>query len=397
MISKRKKKKTRTVLSLYTGAGGFDLGLEKAGFRIIGAVEANSDCRKTLELNRPKWPVAKKLDIYSYTPKELAKEFDIVPRQLTVLSAGPPCQPFSKSGYWFNGDSRRMLDPRAKTLHALLGIVNFVLPEVVLIENVEGIAFVNKDQGLRYILRRFKEINKHNKTHYEPQIFKLNAAEYGVPQIRERVFIIASRNGKQFTLPEPTHHLENASQTIKDSTEPALTAWEAIGNIRLGKELTRLKTSGSWTPLLPSIPEGKNYLWHTEKGGGKNIFKWRSRYWSFLLKLSKNKPSWTIQASPGSATGPFHWDNRKLSTRELATLQTFPNEFQFIGSYTSSMKQIGNAVPSAIGELFGLAIRKHILKERVAISLSLIPQRRMRIPSPGKTKPVPAHYKRLQT
>ena len=74
--------------------------------------------------------------------------------------------------------------------------------------------------------------------------------------------------------------------------------------------------------LLPSIPEGENYLWHTNRGGGLQLFGWRTRYWSFLLKLAKSLPSWTIQAQPASAIGPFHWRSRKLTTREMCRLQT---------------------------------------------------------------------------
>ena len=74
--------------------------------------------------------------------------------------------------------------------------------------------------------------------------------------------------------------------------------------------------------LLPSIPEGENYLWYTNRGGGLQLFGWRTRYWSFLLKLAKSLPSWTIQAQPGSAIGPFHWRSRKLTTREMCRLQT---------------------------------------------------------------------------
>lgn len=374
IMSRKRQNNNLTVLSLFTGAGGFDLGLEAAGFQVIGAVEADHDCRRTLTLNRPEWPVAKKHDIHSYSAIELAKEFALSPKKLTLLSAGPPCQPFSKSGYWKHGDSKRMADPRAKTLHALFDIIEHLLPRVVLIENVGGIAFTNKDQGLKYILRRFKGINSSKRTRYQPKIFKLNAAEYGVPQIRERVFIIAIRDAIDFVLPSPTHHLEAKPG---EKTLPAITCGEAIGKMSPAAGTQPLKVGGRWANLLPSIPEGKNYLWHTEKGGGKRVFRWRSRYWSFLLKLSRDKPSWTIQASPGCATGPFHWDNRKLSIEEAATLQTFPPNYKFESSYTSSFKQIGNAVPSAIGELFGRAIRKQVLGENISIKLSLIPKRQL--------------------
>ena len=81
--------------------------------------------------------------------------------------------------------------------------------------------------------------------------------------------------------------------------------------------------------LLPAIPEGENYLFHTNRGAGVPLFGWRTRFWNFLFKLAKDRPSWTIQARPGPATGPFHWTNRRLSARELCRLQTFPDGLRF--------------------------------------------------------------------
>src|SRR6185369_15502643 len=103
--------------------------------------------------------------------------------------------------------------------------------------------------------------------------------------------------------------------------------------------------------LLPSIPEGENYLHHTPRKGGLPLFGWRTRYWSFLLKLAKNQPSWTIQAQPGSAIGPFHWQNRRLAWQEMAALQTFPREFEIASSTVEIQRQIGNAVPSLMAEI----------------------------------------------
>ena len=92
-----------------------------------------------------------------------------------------------------------------------------------------------------------------------------------------------------------------------------------------------LAVRGKWADLLPSIPEGSNYLHHTDRGEGMPLFGWRRRYWTFLLKLAKNRPSWTIQAQPGPAVGPFHWSNRRLSVRELSRLQTFPDDVNIVG------------------------------------------------------------------
>jgi DNA (cytosine-5)-methyltransferase 1 len=122
-----------------------------------------------------------------------------------------------------------------------------------------------------------------------------------------------------------------------------------------------VRASGKWADLLPTIPEGQNYLWHTERGGGQPLFGWRRRYWSFLLKLAKDAPSWTIQAQPGPATGPFHWDNRRLSVQEMARLQTFPRDISIVGSYADAQRQLGNAVPSLLAEVLAREISSQLL------------------------------------
>ncbi|MCQ1059966.1 DNA cytosine methyltransferase [Photobacterium sp. ZSDE20] len=382
-------KPKKTMISLFSGAGGLDLGLNVAGFINKLCVEIDETAQKTLTTNHPKWKLACPGDIHELTPSDLLKQAGLKPRELTLLAGGPPCQPFSKSGFWVTGDTDRLTDPRAKTLKAYLDIVREAQPEVILLENVKGIAFSDKDEGLQLLVNEINKINKLKKTNYKPHVISLNAADYGVPQSRERVFIVASRDGVQFNLPEPTHFSPDAA---KGNGKPHLTAWDAIGDLDVDIWPDNVKPSGKWADLLPTIPEGQNYLWHTDKLGGLPLFGWRTRYWSFLLKLAKNKPSWTIQAQPGPATGPFHWKGRLLSIRELARLQTFPDDYQFLGERRAAQMQIGNAVPPAIGEFFGLEIRRQFFGERVRRKLRLIPVKRTDCPSPEAPKPVPSKY-----
>jgi DNA (cytosine-5)-methyltransferase 1 len=354
------------LVSLFSGMGGLDLGLESAGFKTKLCVENDKNCIKTLNLNRPKWKIAEPSDIFLLHAADARKQAGLKRGELDLLAGGPPCQPFSKASYWRRGDSLRLKDPRAQTLTSYMELVEEFLPKVILLENVEGIKFDKKDEGLTLLKKRFEEINKRHKTKYAPYIWSVNAADYGVPQLRKRVLVIASRQGKTFVPPQPTHgSLEN----------PYITAWDALGDVKNDVK-EDLKPKGSWTDLLPSIPEGENYLWHTNRGGGKPLFGYRTRYWSFLLKLSKNKPSWTIPAQPGPSIGPFHWDNRLLSVRELARLQTFPDDFKLIGSRQVVQKQIGNAVPPLLGEIIGREIAAQLLgKKRSKKSLKFLKKR----------------------
>ena len=372
-------------ISLYTGAGGLDLGLEQAGFSHVGCVEVDGDARKTLQANRPDWPLARSGDIHDYTADALLDHFGIRGATVDLLAGGPPCQPFSKSRFWRTEDRASLSDPRARTLRAFLKVAYASLPRAVLIENVEGITYRNNREAVRFIERSFDTINAKSGTSYRVHYFNIDASHYGVPQSRRRTFLVASRDGRTFSLPKPTHGAGG---------EPFLTAWDAIGALGDPPTDEPLAPTGKWAGLLPSIPEGENYLWHTSRGGGMPLFGWRTRYWSFLLKLKKDKPSWTIVAQPGGSTGPFHWSNRRLSTRELCRLQTFPDSYRVHGSYRSAVRQIGNAVPPALGELIGKQIRVQFFDETVNDSLVFVPRRRGDTPPPDQVQPVPSRFYR---
>ena len=282
----------------------------------------------------------------------------------------------------------------ATTLHALVELIEAALPEVLLIENVTGFLRTgsgNSISGLDVLTAGLARLNVKHGVTYQPHVLNLDAADYGVPQHRRRVFVIASRDGGDFCSPTPTH---GRSPSVNDGRRFA-TTWDAIGDLAAGE--AGPPATGAWAELLPSIPEGGNYQFHTARGDGEPLFGWRTRYWTFLLKLAKNRPSWTIQAHPGSATGPFHWSNRRLSLRELARLQTFPDRWEFAGGATAGLRQIGNAVPVAVGELLGIEIRRQLLGHPVTSTpLANIPRQRYDCPSPEEPMPVPDRYLRLR-
>lgn len=379
------------VISLFSGAGGIDYGLEAAGFHTAVALEMDHDCCETLRKNRPEWGVIER-SIFDVPTDEILERGKLKAGQVDLLVGGPPCQPFSKAGYWSRGDSLRLDDPRAHTLSAYMRVVEEALPNVFLLENVEGLAFAGKDEGLRLLKDQIAAINKKTKSNYKPVIQVVSAAEYGVPQLRERVIMVAAKDGSKFVFPEPTH------RSPDDDTESKLptfrTAWDALGDLKLDPK-EELAVRGKWADLLATIPEGSNYLHHTDRGQGAPLFGWRRRYWSFLLKLAKNRPSWTIQAQPGPAIGPFHWDSRRLSVRELCRLQTFPDNVQITGGRTSQQKQLGNAVPSLLAEVLGREIGRQLLGRRPKGDLKLLPPDRSPAPPPTPPAKLPARFKKL--
>lgn len=284
-----------------------------------------------------------------------------------------------------NGTTARLEDPRADTLWAMMDLVEETLPSALVIENVRGIAYRDKDEGARLIRQRLREINAAHGTKYELRITCLRATDYGVAQLRERAFLIAFRSGVAFQDPAPI--------TGGDTVRSVPTAWDALSKVEISdKDTNQLSARGKWAELLPSIPEGKNYLWHTPEGRGEPLFAWRSRFWSFLLKLAKDQPSWTIQADPGSATGPFHWDNRRLAIPELARLQSFPISYIFAGSYHSARRQIGNAVPPALAEAVARRVRSLTLNELYDSTLTLAISPAATTPPPAAALAVPDKY-----
>ncbi len=384
-------------ISLFTGIGGLDFGFEAAGFDTVVAVEMDSYSCRTIRANRD-WAVIEK-DINLVSSEEILNEGGLEVREADVLIGGPPCQPFSKSGYWARGDTLRLDDPRADTLTGYLRIVRDTLPKTFLLENVTGFAFKDKDEGLQYILKGVEQINQETGSNYNVSWRVVNCAEYGVPQARERVFLIGSREGSKFQFPEPTHKSVkqlDAEQDLFGTKEPYRTAWDAIGDLDdKDHDNGSLKVGGKWGDLLPTIPEGENYLWHTSRKGGKPLFGWRTRYWSFLLKLAKTAPSWTIQAQPGASVGPFHWKNRKLTFEEMGRLQTFPDGLAMNEGRTEMQRMVGNAVPSLVAEVLARAIRIQLLGSPIKTQLKLLPPKRNNVPAPERVTRLLKKYREL--
>ncbi len=165
------------VISLFSGAGGLDFGFEAAGFETVLALERDPTCCKTLRHNRS-WAVLEADLLATPTSKVLAAA-SMQSGEPDVIIGGPPCQPFSKASYWVSGDSERLNDPRAKTLGAFMRVVEETRPRVFLLENVEGLTFADKDEGLRLLVRRIQAVNRKAGTNYFPVWKVINSADYG--------------------------------------------------------------------------------------------------------------------------------------------------------------------------------------------------------------------------
>lgn len=380
--SRRKsRQKTPTILSAFSGLGGLDLGLEKAGFRNVGCIEFDPIARASLKANWPKRRLIHPHDITIVAQSLQPCDVGLRRRQLSMLAGGPPCQPFSKAAQWSHKAMQGMKDPRAKCLAGFVQLIDRFLPSVVLIENVQGFAS-GRHNAVAKLNKSLREINRKSGTSYRLFSKIVDASEHGVPQKRNRAILIAFRDGRAFEFPVPL--------TL---SEP-VTAWEAFRGLTTTKRAPNRPEN--WGALLPSIPEGQNYLWHTRHGGGRSLFGYRTRFWSFLLKLSKRQPAWTIPAQPGPYTGPFHWENRPLTRSELLRLQSFPASWKVKGDRPDQVRQIGNATPPLLAELIGRAVAAHLLGKRFNGSPKLaIPRARSEIPRAERVRPIPRKFEKL--
>lgn len=343
-----------TAISLFSGAGGLDLGVEAAGFRVAAALERNFDAADTMEKNFSHLSGAViRRDILEVPTKEILATAGLRSHERPdLLVGGPPCTPFSKSGFWLDW-KRAGLDPDASLLQTYTRVLAEARPRRFILENVYALTYDNKASRPAFE-RLLREIDAAG---YESTWRVLNAADHGVPQARPRLFVVGAPKGERLpVLPAATHGGNWERCWTGDVTNPHVTTREALAGLVTAPEADEV-VGGQYGPLLSEIPPGENYLHYTaERGHPHPLFTWRSRYWSFLLKLHPGRPSPTIQARPGPNVGPFHWDNRRLRVPELKRLFTFPDEFTFVGRRASVQAQIGNSVPPMLSRCVATAV-----------------------------------------
>jgi DNA (cytosine-5)-methyltransferase 1 len=343
-------------ISLFAGAGGLDLGVEQAGFRTAAAVEINQDAADTMEKNFPDLESGViRRSILEVSTKDILRAAGLKGRERPdLLIGGPPCTPFSKSGFWLEW-KRKGLDPDASLLQAYTRVLAEARPRAFILENVYALTYQNRasQPAFERLLREIDEAG------YRCVWRVLNAADHGVPQLRPRLFVVGvPKRNRLPELPEPEYGGSWERRSVGDTARPHVTTGQVLSDLISSEEPEEV-VRGQWAHLLPEIPPGGNYLHFTEEKGHPNpLFEWRSRYWSFLLKLSPDRPSPTIQAQPGPNVGPFHWENRRLRVPELKRLFTFPDAFEFVGRRSSVQAQIGNSVPPLLGKCVAERLRE---------------------------------------
>lgn len=355
------------VVSLFSGAGGLDLAVERADgeplvpddcgsglLKVAIATDFNEAALGTLKANFTRTPIVTG-DIREISTERILGNAGLRPEEPVLVVGGPPCTPFSKSGFWLE-EKRTSTDPNASLLDEYVRVVEEARPEAFVLENVQGLTYKTHRTQFQRLLAGLGRLG------YNPQWKVLLAADYGVPQLRRRVFVVGRRDGVRFDFPQATHSGSSERDRRVDPTkQPHVTATEAFTGLpRLASVAPDEIVDGKYGELAAEIPPGQNYLWHTERYGGRNHFTWRSRYWTFLLRLDPHRPATTLQAQPGPWVGPFHWENvstvtgesraRRLRTNEMLRLMSFPDSFKIAGSRAEVQRQLGNAVPLELGK-----------------------------------------------
>ena len=349
------------VLSIFSGGGGIDCGFQKAGFDICFSTDFWQPACDTLEKNQ----IGKLVvcdDIRNIDYDACLARIGMKKEDVDVLVGGPPCPAYSKSRFYRTEKKRALEDENSFTLYEYFRALDEIRPKVFFFENVFGFVYKPHRAAFELLKDRAEEYG------YDITYRVVNTANYGVPQTRERFICVGVKKEekKPFVFPKETHcDPEKLKKGDAGNKKPWVTCGEAIGDLDYDlPEDADMQAGSKHKDLLKLVPPGDNYLYFTAERGYPNpIFKWRSRYWSFLLKLSPERPSWTIQASFSNNMGPFHWKNRFLRINEIKRIQTFDDDYEFCGDFRDQWRQIGNAVPVKMAQIVASEIRQQYFVE----------------------------------
>jgi DNA (cytosine-5)-methyltransferase 1 len=364
-----------TVISLFTGAMGLDLGFEMEGFDIRVALDNNPDVIETIKKNRPNIPIITQ-SIFDVNTDDILKKAKLDVGEATVVTGGPPCQSFSTAGKRLSVEEKR-----GECVFEHLRVINEAKPEFFVFENVTGllssairhVSFYErigkKEEALspeerlgsafEVILEEFK------KTGYAINWNVVNSADYGAPQKRKRFVMLGSRNGKKIPLPPTTHASPKSLEAISGQKKPWTTLREAFKD--LNEEKPEFAKFPRWGKYMKHIPQGgcwRNLPEELKKEAMGGAFYSQGGRTGFYRRLSWDEPSPTLVTSPiFKGTVLAHpEEDRALSIREYARIQGFPDDWVFIDSTEAKYRIIGEAVPIPLSRAIARQIFKEITK-----------------------------------
>ena len=338
-------------IDLFSGAGGLHLGFEKAGYAIRLCIDNDALVERTHRRNFPSIPFIN--DDIRKVPASRIMEY-LEHSTVDVVIGGPPCQGFSTIGKRVSSDPnvRAEHDPRNELVLTYAALIKELRPKFIVMENVKGILTLQDGAYLKNVLQLLRNAG------YDANYKLINMADYGVPEIRERVIILGNRVGLPVEFPAPDH-----SDNPDDGLLPWNNCWDVI------KDLVDLRD----TPEFNHVA-----LKHTEKNiaryklipeGGRLPEDslppelYRKNFGNTYKRLSRSRPALTMV--PGNDAFPIHPTlNRSLTVREAARIQTFPDNIIFEGNRRQQGHQVGNAVPPMFSEKLARFITGQIEKAK---------------------------------
>ena len=348
-------------IDLFSGAGGLSIGAESAGISVKNAVEAERNAAATFAFNHTNTSLIEK-DIQ----KVQARDFtNISKNEALIVFGGPPCQGFSTS----NQKNRDFENKKNWLFKDYLRIIRSTKPDWILFENVKGLIETENGYFLDAVIDGFKRLG------YKTNYFILNSADYGVPQHRNRLFIVGNRNGDSISAPAPTStkHITVAQAikdlpTIEDLSGPEERTYSSTAKTAYAKAMRNgmekchnnlvTKNADHIVQRYLHIPQGGNWQ-DIPKRLMKNYADTSRCHTGIYRRLREDEPSIVIgNYRKNMLIHP--WEHRGLSVREAARLQSFPDNFLFKGSIGFQQQQVGNAVPPLLAKaVFAQIIRAH--------------------------------------
>ena len=342
-------------LSLFSGAGGLDIGFHDAGVDVGEAVEVEPRFARTLEANTGSDAYLGDMAVHCVD----IREFDAPQRgTYELIIGGPPCQTFSAAGRRASG-VQGTDDPRGLLFLEYVRILDELQPQAFVFENVYGIVGAQGGAAWRAICDSFVDCG------YRLHWRVLDAADYGAPQHRERLIIVGTRD-VPFLFPRPTHGPDARTDLAHYTAGMAVAGAPVIGAVPG-------RIAGRYGHLLAEIPPGLNYSFFTSHmGHPEPIFAWRSKFSDFLYKADPEMPVRTIKAQGGQYTGPFSWESRPFTLAELKRLQTFPDRYDVVGARGAAIHQIGNSVPPQFARILALSLLEQVFDRPSPLALSYL-------------------------
>lgn len=367
--------KNLTAISLFSGAGGMDIGVQQAGFTILSCLELDKNCCETLRENisrENRKTIVYEGDIKEFAPEQLLKDLGYNPGEVDLLFGGPPCQAFSQIG-----KKQSLLDERGLLLFQMVRYAKVIQPRAIMIEQVKGLLTAKDLSGKRGgVFEQF--INELEELDYVPKWRVMLSADYGVPQLRERVFIVATKKPNGFQFPNPTHSKPSETMNLFN-----LPPYRTVGDVINGLGEPVVKSDCSEIPdnshydvtprrdreRIHGVPEGKNLSSQThlpkEQIGGltkKDTTK--------FLRLDRGKPSNTLR---GGEIFYHPLEDRYLTPREYMRIHGYPDSYVLRGPIrgrTGTVKdldqhrQVGNSVPPPLAKAIAEKVKEIILCQK---------------------------------